>query len=332
MSDEENYKLIERNQTLPATIEELIDFVIVGNEAVQSFKAKLRACNKSENAKVARDQALQDGRKVSHLVLEAEARLGELLEQIPISEIRASSARGTCSLPIGINKKESHYAQEIYRNPQIVDQIWNDKKNDIPTRHDVLKAIKHKKREQKIQEQKEEIIKGIEKPDGLYDIIAVDPPWEFDGGEKSYDADGRRTTASYPTMSYDEIREIEIPAKDDCILWLWTTHKDIWGAKKILEHWEFEYKGMIVWDKEKMGIGSWLRFQCEFCLLGIKGKPLWENKNIRDILREPRTKHSVKPECFYQMIDENFVGKKIDYFGRKKREGWDIYGAGQNSV
>ena len=45
---------------------------------------------------------------------------------------------------------------------------------------------------------------------------------------------------------------------------------DIWEAKKILEYWGFDYKGMVIWNKEKMGIGTWIRFQCEFCLLGIK--------------------------------------------------------------
>ena len=27
------------------------------------------------------------------------------------------------------------------------------------------------------------------------------------------------------------------------------------------------------------------------------------------------------------MINNNLVGNKLDYFGREKREGWDIYGA-----
>ena len=76
-----------------------------------------------------------------------------------------------------------------------------------------------------------------------------------------------------------------------------------------------------------MGIGYWLRLQCEFCLLGIKGNPIWDLKNIRDIIREPRREHSRKPESFYNMINNNLVGNKLDYFGREKREGWDIYGA-----
>jgi len=326
-------EIIEHTSNLPATIEELIDFVIVSNEAVQSFKAKLKACNKAEMAKGARDQTLKDGRTISRLHIEAESRLGELLSNTISKEpIRNAdgSLKGTIGkLPNGINKKESHYAQEIYKHPELVKKVFNTKLNDIPSRHDILKAIKETKREAKIHAQKQEIQQGLKQPTGLFDIIVIDPPWHFDG---KYDADGRRGTATYPQMSYEEIKNIKLPAKDNCILWLWTTHKDIWEAKNTLDYWGFDYKGLIIWNKVKMGIGTWIRFQCEFCLLGIKGKPLWEVKNIRDIIEEPRREHSRKPECFYKMIEDNFVGRKLDYFYGEKRKGWEYYGTGENSI
>jgi len=323
--------IIERKDQLPSNIEELIDFVIVGNEAIKAWKNKIRAIDKASIANEAHKQSLHDGQKMGELVLLAEAKLGELLLTLPDFD---SSGRGTMKrkdLPSGVNKKESHYAQEIYRFPNLLHETVAEAidKNDIPTRHEVLKKIREKKREVKIEIQKQEIQEGLEKPEGLFDIIVVDPPWKFEG---KYDADGRRTTAPYPQMSYEEIKNIKLPAKEDCILWLWTTHKDIWEAKKILDFWDFDYKGILIWNKEKMGIGTWLRFQCEFCLLGIKGKPLWECKDVRDIIKEPRTEHSVKPVCFYELIDDKFIGRKLDYFGRTKREGWDIYGAGQGSI
>jgi len=77
-------------------------------------------------------------------------RLGELLSQTPISEVRASSAKGTCTLPKNINKKESHYAQKWHEYNQIPYEIYDKKTNDIPTIYDGLKAIdKFKKQEEK---------------------------------------------------------------------------------------------------------------------------------------------------------------------------------------
>lgn len=325
-------------QRLPQTVEELVDFILVGNEAVKSFKAKLRAASKANIAKNARDAALRDGRTCSKMVIEAESRLGELLtnsQKVPVVEPSGNgSLKGSeHTLPSGLDKKQSHYAQEIYRHPEIVEEVFTEyeSKEDIPTKHAILKKIKERKRAEKIQEQKEEIKQGLEKPTGKYDILVVDPPWTFDGGEQSYDADGRRGTATYPTMSYEQIKNEPIPelSKENSILWLWTTHKDIWVAKEILEHWGFTYKGILVWNKEKMGIGTWLRFQCEFCLLGVKGKPFWEYHDIRDYISEPRKKHSEKPECFYDLINKKFMGSKLDYFGRVPREGWEVYGAGK---
>jgi len=192
--------------------------------------------------------------------------------------------------------------------------------NEEKTIRDALIKAKIIKREQEIKKQKEAIESGaIELPAGKYDVIVIDPPWQY---ATEYNPETRRGTSPYPEMSLEEIKNIEIPANDDCILLLWTTQKFM----EILDHWGFEYKAMLIWDKEKMGIGRWLRLQCEFCLLGIKGKPIWDIKDIRDIIREPRREHSRKPEAFYKMIDENFVGRKLDYFSREKREGWEVFG------
>ena len=178
------------------------------------------------------------------------------------------------------------------------------------------------KREAEIEKQKNEI-KTLKKPTNKFDLIVIDPPWEYG---REYNPDTSRIASPYPEMSLDELRGLKLPAKDDCVLWLWATQKFIWDAKELLEIWGFDYKGMMVWDKEKMGMGHWLRMQCEFCLLGIKGNPLWKAKNIRDIIRESRREHSRKPEMFYKMVEDNFLGNKLDYFGRQKRGGWEIYG------
>jgi len=129
-------------------------------------------------------------------------------------------------------------------------------------------------------------------------------------------------------MSFDELCNIEIPAKDNCVMWLWTTHQFIWEARELLRMWGFEYKAILTWDKEQMGMGHWLRMQCEFCLLGIKGNPLWDIRDLRDIIRSKRREHSRKPQEFYEMIEKNFTGKYIDYFSREKfSDKWNCYGA-----
>ncbi|HUS51821.1 MAG TPA: MT-A70 family methyltransferase, partial [Candidatus Paceibacterota bacterium] len=62
------------------------------------------------------------------------------------------------------------------------------------------------------------------------------------------------------------------------------------------------------------------------CILAIKGKPYFHNETQSTIFSEKRTTHSTKPEKFYEIVNEICAGRKLDYFARKKREGWDVYG------
>ena len=164
---------------------------------------------------------------------------------------------------------------------------------------------------------------------GLYDVIAIDPPWPYEGESKSvtsYDAIGRRVANPYPEMSIEQIKKIELPLTDNAVVFLWTTHKFLPDAFDILKEWGMEYKATLVWDKQKIGMGAWLRMQCEFCVIGIKGKPYWDNTTYRDVLSEARREHSRKPDGFFDMVDAITMGRKLEYFSREKRNGWEVFG------
>ena len=195
---------------------------------------------------------------------------------------------------------------------------------------EIKKEEKKEERVNLIKEQIQDIEKGnLPKLKGLYDVVSVDPPWNYEGQSKeitSFDSIGRRVANPYPEMSTQEIKEIKLPLMDDAIVFLWTTHKFLPDAFEILKEWGLEYKATIVWNKEKIGMGAWFRMQCEFCLLGIKGKPYWDNTKHRDIVIEPRRQHSRKPDSFFDIVNEITLGRKLEYFAREKRKGWDIFG------
>lgn len=157
-----------------------------------------------------------------------------------------------------------------------------------------------------------------------YQCIVIDPPWNY--GTK-YDNQTRRVASPYPEISTEELKKFKLPSDDNCILWLWTTHKFLPDAFELIKIWNFEYKLTFVWDKQKMGMGAWLRCQAEFCLLGIKGNPKWNLTNERDILSVARREHSRKPNEFYELVNKLCPTKyKIDIFSREKREEWSQYG------
>lgn len=184
--------------------------------------------------------------------------------------------------------------------------------------------VKKEARREVINAQVEAISQGtLEQPQGLFDVIAIDPPWNYG---REYDPDTSRVANPYPEMTQEQIKAIDLPANDDSVLFLWTTHQFLFDAKELLDHWGFTYKATMVWDKERIGMGAWLRMQCEFCLVGIKGKPFWDNTEHRDIIREARREHSRKPESFYTTVERITAGRRLEYFARSAHQGWEVFG------
>lgn len=197
---------------------------------------------------------------------------------------------------------------------------------------EVKASEKKTQRIQEIEEIKHRIASNpLNKVTKKYHVICIDPPWAYEekGGfsANEHNPDSNRGGVDYPTMTVDQIRGIDLPAADDCVLFLWTTHAFLEDSFSLLRSWGFQYKATMVWDKEKMGIGRTIRMQVEFCLLAVKGSPIIQGSAERDIIREPRREHSRKPEAFYRQVERMCIGIKLDYFSREYRENWDVYGA-----
>jgi N6-adenosine-specific RNA methylase IME4 len=160
-------------------------------------------------------------------------------------------------------------------------------------------------------------------PTGLYATIVIDPPWPY---EERADDDTHRGRLPYPSMSLDDIGAIKIPAAEDCILWLWTTNAFMHEAFHVLDAWGFEHKGILTWEKDRMGLGSWLRNQTEHCLLAVRGKPKVTLTNRTTILHGPRREHSRKPDEFFDLVEALCPEPRLEMFARQQRPGWTVHG------
>lgn len=276
------------------------------------------------------EQKIRTQRILGELIKQGQER-GEIAEkgESKYNSLVSGGNKKTLS-EIGLTAKQSHVFKQIAAIPEKnFESFIAEKKQAVDvavselTTAGLLKMAKINVREQNIEEQRRSIINITSKNTGTYDVVVIDPPWAYGRG---YDPEGSRVANPYPEMSQDELLKLKIPFSKDCVLFLWTTHAFIWNAKELMDSWDFTYKATIVWDKEKIGMGAWLRMQCEFCLFGIKGKPIWSNTKWRDMIREPRREHSRKPEAFYKMVEETTAGRRLDYFARGKRKGWDVFG------
>ena len=276
-------------------------------------------------------ESLEVQNDICEIKLRAERRMGEMIKADP----NIKAGRKLKSLhderiklkDFGVSEIQSHRYQQIaglssdvFENT--IQSIKQDEKE--LTEAFLLNIAKKINRAEEIQALRDNIANNkVVLPEGKFEIIVIDPPWAY--GE-NYDPKGNRASCPYPSMSFEELEELQIPSTDDSILFLWTTHRFIWDAKKLLEKWGFNYKAILVWNKKSMGLGVWLRMQCEFCLIGIKGKPVWTLSDERDIIEELKTSHSRKPDGFYGLVNGLCIGRKLDFFARKKREGWSVFG------
>jgi len=325
--------IVVSHADLPVKVDDLARFVLIGREKLVAVRAGIRAMDRINIAGAVREQKLQEASQLAETLLDAETRLGTLLSEIPKAQgKRTDKELGNGGVTkyeaveeLGFNKMTASRFEALAAHPEAVEaaKARATEEERLVTRQDVFDEIKSAakaEREAVIDEVKNS---PIVEPEGIYRTIVIDPPWPYDS---KYDPESRRVANPYPSMSIEEIGSIHLPCHDDCILWLWTTHAFLESAFNILNLWGFTHKATMVWDKEKLGVGYWLRMQCEFVLLASRGKPEWNSTNIRDIIREPRREHSRKPESFYQMVEKSCPANRLDYFSRTKRDGFTSYG------
>jgi N6-adenosine-specific RNA methylase IME4 len=163
-----------------------------------------------------------------------------------------------------------------------------------------------------------------------YAVIYANPPWHF---EVYNEESGIEHAAAnhYSTMSLDEIRALPIPslASPDAALFMWTTVPHLRESFQVLDAWGFEYKTNIVWVKDKIGLGYFVRNQHELLLVATRGdmpSPSPANRPP-SVISAPRREHSRKPDEAYEIIERMYPTlPKIELFARQTRSGWAAWG------
>jgi 16S rRNA G966 N2-methylase RsmD len=144
-------QITHRKSLLPVKLEDLTRFVLIGREKLVAVKAAIRAIDKIGLAKDVREQKLGEGQELGGALLDAEARIGELLKDLPSPAGSKIGKRGVeKTLPTGITHKLSHQCQQLAEYPALIEQVKAEavENEDIPTRSEVLRKIKEKKREE----------------------------------------------------------------------------------------------------------------------------------------------------------------------------------------
>lgn len=169
-----------------------------------------------------------------------------------------------------------------------------------------------------------------------YRTIVADPPWQYRNsrGTQTRNRRGRNAitaAGNYPTLTVDQISELDIPAADIAHLFLWTTVPlmfDRPGPRDVLEAWGFEYLTMLTWVKTgSPGLGFHFRVETEHVLVGRRGgASIPAARRPSNVIIAPRRAHSAKPDAFYDRVEFACDGPYLEMFARRQRLGWDTWG------
>ena len=185
--------------------------------------------------------------------------------------------------------------------------------------------------------------KGLKK--NFYKIVLCDPPWSFK--VRSAKGLGKSADKHYSTMTLDDIMNLpvqELCAKD-CVIFMWITDPLLFAGIDVMKKWGFVFKTVgFYWVKLNKdgktpftGCGFWTRACPEQVLtnldddsqllLGAKGHPKRQAKNVPKLIMAARREHSRKPDEIFERI-EALLGDipRIELFAREPRDGWDSWG------
>ena len=238
----------------------------------------------------------------------------ELVNQVESGKVKVSIAADLASLP----------EENQQRIVNLSDSDILKAAKDIRSRNAIARREENERIRQKAL--------AVPPPEGQYRCVVIDPPWPM----RKIERDARPNQADeldYPVMTLDEIYGLEIPACDQCHLYLWTTQRFLWDAYGALEHWGFRHLAVMVWHKSGGFQPTGLpQYNCEFVLIGRKGG--LEFNTTRDFplcFEAPRRQHSRKPDAFYDLVSRVSPGPRIDVFSREPRDGFEQFGVERNA-
>lgn len=275
----------------------------------------------------------------------AERRIGELMAMQREAGLMNAGAKGIGKAPevrveaqptlseAGIDKHLADRARKLAAVPETefnsLMENWREKVSDENSKVTLnLMAAGEREIRRKAQQIDLQDIEASEVIPvfGVYDVIVIDPPWPMQKIER--DVRPNQVELDYPTMGEENLARLDIPAADNCHVFLWTTHKFMPMAFRLLDAWDFKYVCTFVWHKpggfQPIGLPQ---YNCEFALYARKGTPKFvETKAFPVCFNAPRGAHSEKPGEFYEVLNRVTDGRRLDMFNRRPIAGFDTWG------
>lgn len=294
----------------------------------------------------------------SALKIQAERKLGELLQQLPLAKggqgnqhrkgdpNRLQHTNGSVTLrELGVTPWDSSRSQKIASLPR--EKFENYLRSSVesarePTTSALLRLAKqHDAIERtKAQPNRMGVVKDLRhlvRREAKFGCIYADPPWPYRNRTSRGASENH-----YPSMTMKDIlaEPVSKLAHEKSHLHLWCSVSFLKEALDVIAAWGFVYKSQFIWVKPQMGAGNYYRISHEVLLygerpqqvdhevllLGQRGGELFLSNSVKSWAEFPRGKHSEKPNEVREMVSNVSPGPYLEMYGRKRRNGWTVYG------
>lgn len=174
-----------------------------------------------------------------------------------------------------------------------------------------------------------------------YDVVMVDPPWEW----KTYSDAGKAKSpeAQYGTMSLADIEALRVGdlLAPGGVMMLWCTWPLIGRQDAVMRAWGVKPVTGGAWAKRtssgklRWGTGYVIRSVCEPFLIGTLDGHQARGRGVANLIETIddalvdglAREHSRKPDEAYALIEAVTPGlRRADIFARQSRPGWDAWG------
>ena len=297
-------------------------WVLTNQSARRNLTDDQRAIMAEELATLLSERAMRERAKVAVAAREWRPMNEPILEAAPASKIGKPQGRSRAQAAeaMAVSERKVRQAQTIRRaDPALAEQV---KRGDLRLA-DATREVRKREQEARLDDL---VAREVTEPSGLYDVIVIDPPWPMEKIER--DERPNQVAFDYPTLDEAGLSVLPIPCADDCHVWLWTTHKFLPMAFRLLEAWGLKYVCSFVWHKpggfQPIGLPQ---YNCEFALYARKGSPKFlDTKAFPVCFEASRGGHSEKPEAFYEVLRRVTGGRRLDMFNRRLIPGFDGWG------
>ena len=145
-------EIVTNTANLPANLEDLSRFVLVGREKLTAVRAEIRAIKKVGLAREVAEQKRQEAQQLAEAVIDAEVRIGEVMREIPTAqgartdtELRSPGGTKYEQLSeMGFAKTTANSFEQMSKHPEAVAAAKAEAREseEIVTRSAVLDKIK----------------------------------------------------------------------------------------------------------------------------------------------------------------------------------------------